>query len=282
MNQVNKKWVDPNGRALACVRPKPVSMPESSGSPPGVVRSAPLEGEIVLAEKAAGVKPMQSRDIDSLAMHLENLTDQMVATLNLSKQDFLDKFRTIDGRIAVRIERSGQLAALTAAFGRNIDELRIVAEKLGQLRRVAVLQQLQHMDDVYAMLQKQIRNGNVHEEARERWRIEHAKANFEIAKLEAEAEKARRDALPPPPAPVVTPAPVPPPVDEATRRKEAARQARREKHDLTLDELDEAAQFNQEVVSRAVADATKIYQDIHKLADERFDPVASLKHTRWT
>jgi hypothetical protein len=62
-------------------------------------------------------------------------------------------------------------------------------------------------------------------------------------------------------------------VDDAARRKEAARQTRKEQNDLALDELDEAAQFDQEKVSRARTEATKIYQDTHMLADERFDRI---------
>lgn len=201
---------------------------ELTGMNHGNTKNAPLEGEIIRADTATVTKPIQTRDIASITERLQNLTNQMLETLDLSKRDFLDKFRTIDGRIGLRIKRSGQLGALIAAFGDNIDGFRDLAEKLGQLNRVAVQQQLQRMEDEYALIQAQIRIDNAHEEARERGRIEREKVDAEIERIRAEkAEhqaRIREQGLRgyPAPPPIQAPPPPAPPPPEDPRAKAKA------------------------------------------------------------
>lgn len=219
--------------------------------------SRAIEGVIVSSDKAIATKPVQTREFDSLATHLERLTQQMIETLDLTKREgLLDRFRGVGGRIEVRIERSGQLGTLLAAFGRNIEEVRSVAEKFGELKRVPVRQQLQRMEDEYALLQAQIRIDNAHEEARQRWRLEDARVNAEIDKLKAGGQKALRDALPPLPPP-----PAPAPVDEATRRREAARRQKQHDLDLEMQNLDLQADADEGKVARAKEKAIEIFNN---------------------
>ena len=189
----------------------------------------PLEGEIIRSDGAIAIKPMKTDDFDALREHLQNLIRQMVETLDISKREgFLDRLRGIGGRIDVKIERAGQLGELVAAFGNTIDELRTVAEKLGQLNRVAVQQQLLRMQDEYELIQAQIRIDSAHEEARERGRIEKEKVDAEIERIRAEKSehqaRIRENGLRgyPAPPPIQAPPPPPPPPPEDPRAKAKA------------------------------------------------------------
>ena len=124
-------------------------------------------------------------------------------------------------------------------------------------------------------------------ERREEVKLEDHKIVVEMLRANQEEEKARgreaglRGRPAPPPAP--TPAPVggttqtpgapPPPFDETAFRREVERRKRKEKNDVAMDQLDEASQFQQDVVSRAIENARKIYHDEGKTADERFDRI---------
>lgn len=83
-----------------------------------------------------------------------------------------------------------------------------------ELKGLDIPQQLQRMDDMYAMLDKQIRNKNLVEDARRRSRTEDARANAEVERYDADAREHKLRGYPAPP-----PTPEPPPEDPRPKAK---------------------------------------------------------------
>lgn len=184
---------------------------------------------------------------------------QMSEVLDLAKTEgVLDRlFDRPDHRIAVKTERALRLAEYRAALTCNIGETRKAIEEMCAVNRArfALAAEAYTAEERF----NHARNAAARQDP-----IDAAKAKAEIAKYLAEAELARRSALPPPPTP-----PEPPAVDEATRKREEARRMRRDKLDLAREERAERADAAQQLVADAKASCEAIYHDKNALAGEQ-------------
>jgi hypothetical protein len=173
-------------------------------------------------------------------------------------------FGRLDHRIAVKTDRGELLARYIGACAEILVEGRRVIEAAGALQRGKYQLVIDRLVALHTLMQAYYKLEFARRQAIRLDQIEDAKARADIRELELRG----RPAPPPPP-----PLPAPPQVDEATRQKEEARRSRKDMQELELDERAEAAQFNQDVVSKARADAIKIYQNINMLAGERFERI---------
>jgi hypothetical protein len=217
---------------------------------------------------------------------------QAAKMLNLAEPEgLLDRmFDCPDHRIDVKTDRGRRLAAYVAACTALVQ----AASGFQNARRQAYLD---HLVFLQRVAEEQYKLEALTARSRPQAQIEDAKGKDEFTRRQAERQDAIEDVQareivsehearirenglrgrPAPPPPPPPPAPVA--VDEATRKRDQARREREAKQELHLDEIAEAAAHEQEVVSRSRNEAITIYQDLNKLAGDRFERIRRVLET---
>jgi hypothetical protein len=190
----------------------------------------------------------------------------MIATLDFNlPEGWLDRwFGRPNHRLQVKVERADLIAQFQARVVEIMRQRRHAAEEVRALNQVYYQQLLDALVAWSNAAEQHYRVFLSKERVAQERQIAAAKAGAEIerhnadaAEHRARARNAQRELLPPPPPP--------PPFDPL----EEARRKRREAQELKLQELEDEAEFAQEKVMRAKAEAITIYQASFMCDDEK-------------
>jgi hypothetical protein len=143
----------------------------------------------------------------------------MMNTIDLTEREGITDclFGRPNHRIDIKTERALRLAQFKGALVANIVEMRRAIEEVRALNRARHEQYLDNFIFQRQTLEEQARLIYAQAAAARREAVEEAQNSALIAKCRAEAELARRSALPPPPPP--PPPPVLPPEDPRAKNK---------------------------------------------------------------
>jgi len=204
---------------------------------------------------------------------IEEQIRQAAKMLDLrAPEGMLDRwFGRINHRIAAKTERAELLVGYISVCASIMELSAKAIDAAARVQRARYQLHVDRLSALHALLTHHYQLECARRDIIRRESIDDAKAREVVADFEAKIREhgLRGRPAPPPPPP---PPPVPP-VDETARKKEEARRARKEMQELELDERAEAAEFEQDLVSKARTEAIKIYQNINMLAGDRFERI---------
>ncbi len=197
--------------------------------------------------------------LDGVLRRYEQLIETALETFNVDEPEgFVDTYLVtrMGHRVAVKIERSGQVLQLFENFQQILANADAADEKIRALNRRQMGEYAERLKVVRATIEEWNSVQYAAAAAARREAVDAAKAEALIETYKAQAAKARQSALPPPPQVLL------PPRDLAAERREEARRKRWETLDLGLDEKEDHASAAEEEVMRAKARCIAIYRDV--------------------
>lgn len=239
MTPPKKFWLPPDGRALAFLederrrtenaerkrrenqaREKAMRHKEEVKATTQVLVKQPKPELLPPAADAVALPPLDAALATTLdPSGIERQLREAAEMLDLQlPEGRLDRwFGRIDHRIRVKTGRAELLAGYVAACTEILNQGRRATEEAGALQRANYQLVIDRIVALHRLTEEQYRLELVRRRVIREDAIEDAKARALIAQHDAEAEKARRSALPP------APPPPPPPAPEDPRVKNKAR-----------------------------------------------------------